>query len=92
MCEALVELMRPEWDAAMEKAQKEGMAKGIERGMEKGIEQGMEKGIEEGQMEVARNLFLSGMDLEAVQNACSRIAVENLRKIQKSAEVLSGSR
>ena len=36
MCEALKELMRPEFEAAKAEAEREGLAKGLEKGLAEG--------------------------------------------------------
>lgn len=78
MCEALAELMKPEFNAAMEKA--------MEEGMEKGMERGMEKGMEKGQVEAAEALFLQGMDLQTVQAVCRRLSYGELTELQKKLQ------
>jgi predicted transposase/invertase (TIGR01784 family) len=70
-------------DYAKEEAEREGLLKGIEQGLEKGLEQGIEQGREEGieeglergleqgernkALKIAKNLKLSGMDIETIQ-------------------------
>lgn len=48
MCEALRELMKDEFEAAIAEGQEKGMKKGMEEGMAKGMEKGMAKGMEKG--------------------------------------------
>ena len=41
MCEALKELMRPEFEAAKAEAEREGLAKGLEKGLAEGRSEGI---------------------------------------------------
>lgn len=44
MCEALKELMRPEFEAAKAEAEREGLAKGLEKGLAEGLAKGLAEG------------------------------------------------
>ena len=48
MCEALKELMRPEFEAAKAEAEREGLAKGLEKGLAEGLAKGLAEGRTEG--------------------------------------------
>jgi predicted transposase/invertase (TIGR01784 family) len=54
-------------DYAKEEAEREGLLKGIEQGLEKGLEQGREQGERNKALKIAKNLKLSGMDIETIQ-------------------------
>ena len=60
----------------MEKGMAEGMEKGIAEGMEKGLEKGMQKGRAEERLQIARNMKLLGMPVEAIAGATGLTAEE----------------
>ena len=49
MCEALIELMKDELDAAMQAGIEKGMQTGIEKGIQKGMETGLQEGLQRGE-------------------------------------------
>lgn len=58
MCEALKELMRPEFEAAKAEAEREGLAKGLEKGLAEGRATGLAEGRSEGINELSKAVKL----------------------------------
>ena len=53
-------------EEGLEEGMQKGHAEGLEEGMQKGIRQGIEQGIEQRNMEIARKMLASGMDVNTV--------------------------
>lgn len=53
-------------EGAMDEGRKEGLEEGKQKGLEEGIQKGLEEGIHKGIMAVARNMKLSGMNVDVI--------------------------
>ena len=101
MCEALMELMKPEFEAAlakevkkevdkqMEEITKQLMDQGIEEGIQKGMEEGIQKGMEEGIQKGMEEGIQKGME-EGIQKGMEEGIQKGMKEgIQKGEDKLA---
>ncbi|MDQ7085252.1 MAG: Rpn family recombination-promoting nuclease/putative transposase [Sulfurovum sp.] len=72
-------------DTAEAKGLEKGLAKGLEKGLAKGLEQGLEQGREEGEykrnLEVAKNLLKSNIELDTIRLATG-LEIEEIKNLK----------
>lgn len=63
-----------------EQLKKMGFEEGIQRGIQQGLEQGIEQGMKNSARQIARNLLLTGMDKNSVQQV-TQLEEEELEQL-----------
>lgn len=58
----------------------EGIQRGIQQGLAQGLEQGIEQGMKSSARQIARNLLLTGMDKNSVQQV-TQLEEEELEQL-----------
>ncbi len=64
----------------VDSAMAEGERRGVEAGFQKGIEQGIEQGKYQAQLDMARNMFSLGLDIEVIAKATG-LSQEDIRSL-----------